>query len=128
MTAAFKKAIQSCVILILFYKDLFDYLYIQISAGALTGLPSEEYLTESKYNEVLTQHFFFSLLLKGARSYFSKSNFLFHLKNHHSKVINSKFELKWVSRLDGRINFVICICLYLLCKLNHGYHNQAHFH
>ena len=54
--------------------------------------------------------------LKGIRSYFSKFGFLFHLKNHHSNVINSKFEkleLKQSSRLDAPSNFVICSCIYL---------------
>ena len=38
--------------------------------------------------------------LKGARSYFSKFCCLFHLKNHHSKDVNLKFQLKRSSRLD----------------------------
>ena len=51
--------------------------------------------------------------LKGARSYFSKSSFLFHLKNHHSKDVYFKFQLKRLNRLDVRSNFVYCSCLYL---------------
>ena len=30
-------------------------------------------------------------IIKGARSYFSKLSFLFHLKNHNSKDVNLKF-------------------------------------
>ena len=49
--------------------------------------------------------------------------FLFHLKNHYSKAINSKLELKWSSCLD-----VFCdLQLPLLCKYNCGYHNQVCF-
>ena len=43
---------------------------------------------------------------KGARSYFLKFSSLFHLKNHHSKGVNLKFQLKRSSRLDERSNFV----------------------
>ena len=35
------------------------------------------------------------LLFEDAPSYFSKFSFLFHLKNHHSKGVNLKFQLKW---------------------------------
>ena len=46
-------------------------------------------------------------MLKGARSYFSKFSSLFYLKNHHSKDVNFKFQLKRSSRLDIRSNFFI---------------------
>ena len=54
------------------------------------------------------QYFHFKLVamnnsyecLKGAQSYFSKFCCLFHLKNHHSKDVNLKFQLKRSSRLD----------------------------
>ena len=48
------------------------------------------------------------------KSYFSKFSFLFHLKNHHSKDVNFKFQLKQLSGLGVRCNFVYC-CLYLIC-------------
>ena len=56
----------------------------------------------------------------------SKSSFLFHLKNHHTKDadVNLKFQLKWSSHFDVRS---ICL-LQLLCKRDYGYHNQARFH
>ena len=66
--------------------------------------------------------------LKGAWSYFSKFSFLFHLKNHHSKDVNSKFQLKQSSCFNIWNNFVYCVAYVLLYKLNYGYHNQTHFH
>ena len=51
-------------------------------------------------------------LIKDAHSYFSKFSFMFHLKNHHSKDVNLKFQLKWSCCLDVRSNFVylqLCI-------------------
>ena len=52
---------------------------------------------------VLVQWF---LSIKSARSYFSKFSFLFHLRNHHSKDINLKFQLNQSSCLD--CNFIYC--------------------
>ena len=49
--------------------------------------------------------------------YFSKFSFLFYLKNHHSKVINSKFQLKRPSLLDVQSTFVICSCPYFTTML-----------
>ena len=46
--------------------------------------------------------------LKDARFYFTKFSFLFHLKNHHSKDVNFKFQLKRSSHLD-EANFVYCM-------------------
>ena len=43
---------------------------------------------------------------KDAWSYFSKFSFLFHLKNHQSKGVNIKFQLKRSSRLDVPSNLV----------------------
>ena len=48
---------------------------------------------------------------------FSKFSFLFHLKNHYSKDVNFKFQLKQSSRLEIRSNFVYCSCLYLTVSL-----------
>ena len=50
--------------------------------------------------------------IEGARSYLSKSSFMFHLKNQHPKVIKSKFEFKLSSCLNVWSNFVIWSCLY----------------
>ena len=44
-------------------------------------------------------------IIKGARFYFSKFSFLFHLKNHHSKDVNLNFWLKPSSHLDMWIIF-----------------------
>ena len=51
--------------------------------------------------------------IKDARSYFQKFSFLFHLKNHLSKDVNFKFQLKRSSLLDVRSNFVYCSFPYL---------------
>ena len=53
-----------------------------------------------------------------------------HFKNHHSKDVNSKFQLKRSSRLDVQSNIVLYIAVtyILLCKLNYGYRNQECFH
>ena len=67
-------------------------------------------------------------LIKDAQSYFSKLSFLLHLKNHYSKDVNSKIQLKRSSRLDVRSNLYIAGACILLCKLNYGYHNQTRFH
>ena len=56
----------------------------------------------------------FASFIKGARSYFSKLSFLFHLKDQHTKDINLKFELNRSSHLDAGSNFVYCSCLYLI--------------
>ena len=40
-------------------------------------------------------------------------SFLFHLKNHHSKDVKLKFQLKRSSHLDVQSKFVYCSCLYL---------------
>ena len=53
---------------------------------------------------------------KGAQSYFSRFSFLFHLKNHLSKDVNFKFQLKQSSRLDVQtILYIYCSCPYLYC-------------
>ena len=61
---------------------------------------------------------------KGAQSYFSKLGFLFHLKNHHSKVI-------WIETVKP------IGCMKQFCDLQspisyfvsyYGYHNQARFY
>ena len=70
--------------------------------------------------------------VKGAWSYFSKFSFLLDVKNHHSKDVNFKFQLKRLSHLDVQRNFVYwyCSCLFyiLLCNLNYGYYTQAGYH
>ena len=71
-------------------------------------------------------HLYIPNSLEAARSYFSKFSSLFHLKNHHSKDVNFKFQLKRSSHLDVRINCVYIVVAYiLLC--NYGYHNQTCF-
>ena len=47
-------------------------------------------------------------VIKSARSYFSKFSFLLHLKNHHSKVVNSKFGLKRLSRFTQGAKLYVC--------------------
>ena len=37
------------------------------------------------------------------------------------------FSWKDSNHLDVPSSFVYCSCLYILCKLNYGYHNQARF-
>ena len=58
----------------------------------------------------------------------SKFSFLFHLKNHHSKDVNLNFiwngQAVWIYKAD----LYTAVAYTLPCKLNHGYHNQAHFH
>ena len=53
-------------------------------------------------------------LLKDARSYFSKFNSLFHLKNHRSKDVNFNFswngQAVWIYKA---IMYMACSCLYL---------------
>ena len=66
--------------------------------------------------------------LKGERSYFLKFSFLFHLKNHHFKVINLKFELKWSSRLDIKNNFCDLQLPNSYCISIIGYHNKTSLH
>ena len=44
-------------------------------------------------------------------SYFSKFSFIFHLKYHHTKDINLKFQSNWSNRLDVVSNFMYCSCL-----------------
>ena len=63
-----------------------------------------------------------SIHFKGTRSYVSKLSFLILLKNHHSKDVNLKFQLKRLSLLDVRSNFVYSSRLYIYwrCKLNYG--------
>ena len=41
-----------------------------------------------------------SYAVKGARSYFSKFNFIFHFKDHHTEELNLKFQLNWSNRFD----------------------------
>ena len=43
---------------------------------------------------------------------FPKFNFIFDLKDHHTKDVNFKVQLKWSNRLDLVSNFVYCSCLY----------------
>ena len=66
--------------------------------------------------------------LKNARSYFSKFNFLFHLKNHHSKDINFKSQLKRSGCLD--VQFCIlqlpisyCVSLIIVTITRHVFIN-----
>ena len=64
--------------------------------------------------EIPTTQIIWNTWLKGAQ-YVSKFCFLCHLKNHHSKDVNSKFEFKWSSRMDVRSSFLICSCLLSYC-------------
>ena len=58
---------------------------------------------------------FYMISVKGVRSYFFfKITFLFNLKNHNSKDVNFKFQLKRSSRLDVRSNFVYIADAYIL--------------
>ena len=66
----------------------------------------------------------YSSKFKDARSCFSKFSFLFHLKDHHIKDINFKFQLNRSSRLDVGNYFVDHS--FLLCKLNYGNHKTRH--
>ena len=43
--------------------------------------------------------------VQDAWSYFSKFSFLFHLKNHHYKDVNLKFQLEWSD----------CLAVYYSC-------------
>ena len=70
--------------------------------------------TSTSYNHIIRPKCF---LPYGAPSYFSKFSFLFHLKNHHSKIVNLKFQLKWSSHLDVGSNLYIAVAYTLLCKL-----------
>ena len=60
--------------------------------------------------------------LKGARSYFSKFSFVFHLKCHHTKDVNLKFQLNWSNRLD-----VVSYNYYVSFITADGYHIQTLF-
>ena len=51
--------------------------------------------------------------IKDARSYFGKFGSVFHLKDHHTKDANLKFQLNRSNHLDIESNFVYCSCLYL---------------
>ena len=51
-------------------------------------------------------------------SYFSKFCFLFHLKNHHSKDVNFKFQLKQSSHLDVGSICILQVPI-ISCKLNY---------
>ena len=65
------------------------------------------------------------------RPIFQNLAFLFHLihlKNLHSRDVNSKFQFKRSSILDVQSKLTICSYLILLCKHSYGYHNQASFH
>ena len=55
----------------------------------------------------------YSMYIKGARSYFSKFSFLFHLKNHHSKDAHLKFQLKRSGHLDVRSKLQLPISYYV---------------
>ena len=61
-------------------------------------------------------------------AYFSKFSFLFYLKNHHFKDVISNFS--WNGQAVPMYEAILCIAVsyILLCKLNHGYHNQTCFH
>ena len=63
------------------------------------------------YNSGDAPHFLSRL--KGARSYFYKFSFVFHVKDHHTKDVNLKFQLNWSNCLDVVSNFVYCSCLYI---------------
>ena len=39
-------------------------------------------------------------ILKVAWSYFLKISFVFHLKDHHTRDVNLKFQLNWSNRFD----------------------------
>ena len=45
--------------------------------------------------------------------FFFKFSLWFHLKNHNSKDVNFKFQLKLSCRLDARSNYVYSSCLFL---------------
>ena len=77
--------------------------------------PKNSLFVESLGLGCLIISYYFTTTIKGARSYFSKFSFLFHLKNHHSKDVNFKFQSKQSSCLDVQSNFVSCSCLYLTC-------------
>ena len=70
-----------------------------------------------------------SFCLKVHSPIFQNLDFWFHLKNHHSKDINWKFQLKSVKPFGcTTVILFIAVAYILLCKLNYGYHNQACFH
>ena len=52
------------------------------------------------------------ITFKGLRSYFSKFSLVFHLRDHHNKNVNLKFQLNWSNHFDVVSNFVYCSCLY----------------
>ena len=57
--------------------------------------------------------------------FFSKFSFLFHLKNHPSKDVNFKFQLKQSRGLDVGSDFVYYSCLYLIVFIN--FFQMEHF-
>ena len=65
---------------------------------------------------------------KGARPYFSKFSFLFHLKNHHSKDVKVNLWLKRSSHLDIYDAILYIAVRHYLTLYNYVYHNQAFFH
>ena len=97
---------------------VYNFLFMQVIKSWNTGIGPG-------YHYYLTD-------VKGARSYSSKLSFLSHLKNHHSKDVNSKFELKRSKCLDVRSikQFwdLRAVAYIWLCKLDYGYHNRARFH
>ena len=90
--------------------------------------------SHTDYGPVLCFPLFLSIYslklgLQGSQSYFLNLSFLFHLKNHNSKVKNSKFELNgqaiWIM-YEAILWFAVAYIL--LCMFNYGYHNQTRFH
>ena len=84
---------------------------------------------DGKYNTLHTSNIrifiSFSFILRGWSS-FSKFSFLLHLKNHHSKPVNLKFQLKQSSCFEYEAIWYIAVALTLLCKVNYGSHNLPH--
>ena len=72
---------------------------------------TEKIRVKTKQQTYLLELKFHGGHFKGAPSYFSKSSFLIHLKNHHSKDVNLNFQLKRSRRLNVQGNFVDCSCL-----------------
>ena len=80
-------------------------IFIKTMRGPFMFYPPINKLYLQNFN-----HFVFVLFL----SCLLKFSFLFNLKNHFSKDVTFKFQLKRSSRLELRSNFVYCSCLYLI--------------
>ena len=70
------------------------------------------------------------LNLKHARSYFSKLSFLSHLENYHYRYRDFNLNSRWNGHTVWMYGTIlgIAVAYILLCKLNYGHHNAAHFH